>query len=227
MKEFMQGIGYECIQQIKPHEVKLAMFYRASRVNLQWWEERSRALLAEIQLGLKTVYVVNVHLEGSPRRADDRVAQLRHALHRLRYRIETTTRGDLDESIQSASVICCGDFNSLRNEAPCIFLEEGHLPAGYRDGPEHIVVTKDDIHHDFAFRDVYSSPHFTPPFTRKVDGRGAQLDFLWCSRIMGVSAILRPMPSDPEVEKMVCDVGLPNARMPSDHLPIGAVLRLP
>ena len=125
------------------------------------------------------------------------------------------------------NLIVAGDFNSTDAEAPCLFLREGHLPAGYRDDlPDHEVATKEAIEHPFALQDVYAEAHASPPYTRNVDGRGARLDFLWASQAMGLAAVLRPLPQDLHEERMANENGLPNERMPSDHLPVGAVLSL-
>lgn len=240
LNDFMSERGYGAIQQLKPHEVKLALFWRESRLELAWWEERSRALLAELRLlrrgerlegkdaanasetGQHTLYLANVHLEARPDRAADRVAQLRHGLHRLVHHIETRAP---TEPLEMANVVVAGDFNSTEREAPCEFLRRGNLPINYSDG-HGVATTKDDTHHPFDFRDVYAAAHAAPPFTRRVDGQGARLDFLWCTSRLGLSAVLRPLPQDLELERMVVECGLPNKEMPSDHLPVGAVLEL-
>lgn len=224
----MADLGYDCIVQRKPHEVKLALFWRLSKLTLRWSEERSRALLAELTLGSDAaappLYVVNVHLEGNPYRVADRVAQLRHALQRLAHRVEATGRDPA-----AAAVTLVGDFNSTDADAPATFLRDGFLRAGHTDeypeGGAAGPATDADIAHPFQLRDVYEEAQAVPPFTRKVHHRGgARLDFVWASRGVGLGGVLRPLPL--EHRDLVERLGLPNHAMPSDHLPVGAVLRV-
>jgi mRNA deadenylase 3'-5' endonuclease subunit Ccr4 len=230
----MADLGYDCLVQQKPHEVKLAVFWRCRTITLAWSEERSRALLTEMTLhnnnssnntniNTTTVYVINVHLEGSPYRAADRVSQLRHALQRLAYHLETTGR-----SISTAKVILVGDFNSICSDSPSKFLKEGILEAGYTDPmpPDQQPATDHDIHHPFHLHDVYEIAQSVPPFTRKVMHRtGARLDLIWATTAgLEVEAVMRPLPL--EHRELVERVGLPNYALPSDHLPVGAVFRI-
>lgn len=168
-----------------------------------------------------TVYIINVHLEGSPYRAADRVSQLRHALQRLAHHLESTGR-----DIQTAKVILVGDFNSISTDSPSKFLKEGKLEAGYTDPrpPNQQPATEHDIHHPFKLHDVYEVAQSVPPFTRKVEHRtGARLDFVWATPGLDVEAVMRPLPM--EHRELVERVGLPNYALPSDHLPVGAVFR--
>ena len=52
----------------------------------------------------------------------------------------------------------------------------------------------------------------------------AVLDFIWAARHMPLVALLRPLQQ--ELRELVNKVYMPNRWHPSDHLPIGAVLRL-
>lgn len=220
----MSRLGYDAVVQLKPHEVKLAIFWRRHLFQLCWWEERSRVLIAELKASCAQFYVINAHLEGSPWRASDRVAQIRHALHRLEYHIETQKSST---QVKDANVVVAGDFNSTDKDAPCIFLRQGYLPAGYTDPnpPGQEPATPHDIHHPFQFIDVYKEAHAVPPFTRKVSHRGgARLDFVWVTGGVGVQAVMRPLPL--EHRDLVHRLALPNHALPSDHLPVGAVLSI-
>jgi mRNA deadenylase 3'-5' endonuclease subunit Ccr4 len=239
LKNYMANLGYDCLVQQKPHEVKLAVFWRCGAISLAWSEERSRALLTELNISSdltttddnssttsteSTLFVINVHLEGSPYRASDRVAQLRHALQRLAHHLETTGR-----SVSTAKVIILGDFNSIPTDAPSKFLKEGKLEAGYTDPfPENQPhpATDHDIFHNFKLHDVYEEAKAAPPFTRKVGARsGARLDLIWATLgCLEVEAVMRPLPL--EHRELVERVGLPNYALPSDHLPVGAVFLL-
>jgi CCR4-NOT transcription complex subunit 6 len=243
LRGFMADLGYDCLQQQKPHEVKLAIFWRCSTLTLAWSEERSRALLTEMTLlnntnntaainnsstmsypQTTTLYIINVHLEGSPYRASDRVSQLRHALHRLEYHLEATGR-----DIATAKVILVGDFNSTSTDSPSKFLKQGFLEAGYTDPlpvNQQQPATDHDIYHHFNLQDVYEISQSIPPFTRKVQHRtGARLDLIWATTSgLEVEAVMRPLPL--EHRELVERIGLPNYALPSDHLPVGAVFRI-
>ncbi|KAJ9519277.1 hypothetical protein QJQ45_017930 [Haematococcus lacustris] len=62
--------------------------------------------------GTQTLWVVNLHLEGSPYRPNDRVNQLRSALQRLAARQEF-----LGLAPNTCPVLLLGDFNSGRHES--------------------------------------------------------------------------------------------------------------
>ena len=233
----MADLGYDCIVQQKPHEVKLAVFWRCSRLRALWSEERSRALLVEMGGDLHSqkppLFVINVHLEASPTRAADRVAQLRKMLHRLEYHLESTGR-----DVATARILLCGDFNSVDGESACTFIREGRLAAGATDSqPQGLLstmmfgndegasVTDHDIDHPFQLIDVYKAANAVPEYTRRLKGqKGERLDFIWKSpSLLPVEAVLRPVPV--ELAELIDVEGLPNYAMPSDHLPVGAVLR--
>jgi len=249
LKNCMADLGYDCLVQQRPHEVKLAIFWRCSALTLAWSEERSRALLTEMTLHTNnittaalssaatmnssnmsprptttTLYIINVHLEGSPYRASDRVSQLRNALHRLEHHVEATGR-----DITTAKVILVGDFNSSSTDSPSKFLKEGRLKAGYTDplppNQQH-PATDHDISHPFHLQDVYEISQTVPPFTRKVEHRkGDRLDLIWATPAgLEVEAVMRPLPL--EHRELVERIGLPNYALPSDHLPVGAVFKI-
>jgi CCR4-NOT transcription complex subunit 6 len=159
-------------------------------------------------------------LEGSPSRATDRVRQLQHALQRLERHLNQ--RGIAPED---ANVVIAGDFNSDPGDPPCRMLRDGGLEAGAHDGlsPDHPVTTA-AVAHPFKLREVYEVAQAVPAFTRKAEGQGSRPDFLFASATLAVTAVMRPLPS--AVRELVRRSGLPNRALPSDHLPLGAVLRL-
>lgn len=82
-----------------------------------------------------------------------------------------------------------------------------------------------DVEIPFHLRDAYAVAGAIPPFTRKVSPRGgARLDFIWVSNGLNIAGVLRPLPL--EYREVVHRLGLPNYVLPSDHLPVGAVLGL-
>ncbi|GFR52781.1 hypothetical protein Agub_g15396, partial [Astrephomene gubernaculifera] len=92
---------------------------------------------------------------------------------------------------------------------------EAHLPQ--------VEVTRSSIAHPFALHEVYDSGGVELPFTRKVPSLSSTLDFLWASCGLSVSALYLPV--ERRHEHLISRQALPNQHYPSDHLPIGAVLR--
>ncbi|KAL4424801.1 hypothetical protein ABPG77_000841 [Micractinium sp. CCAP 211/92] len=229
LKEYMASLGYAAVVQARAaangSDFMLALFYRPQKLRLVWHEERSRVLLACLAVEAEgpaqgqMVWVANVHLEGSPYRPNDRISQLRHGLQRLEHHMGSR------EAAEAADVIICGDFNSEEQDSPCWLLRRGRLERNHTDAccPQ-VPTTKETISHPFALHEVYAASSHRQPFTRKVGREHAVLDFLWCSRHMPISAVMRPL--QPELRPLVDKCFLPNRWHPSDHLPIGAVVRV-
>ena len=104
------------------------------------------------------------------------------------------------------------------SEPPCTCLLPSRLAA------LQVPTTKETIAHPFALHEAYESSGYRQPFTRKVAQDHAVLDFIWCSRHMPVAAVMRPLQQ--ELREVVGKCYLPNRWHPSDHLPVGAVLKL-
>ncbi|KXZ54570.1 hypothetical protein GPECTOR_4g635 [Gonium pectorale] len=202
-----------------------AILFRPSKLGLVWQESRSRALLAAFVFwdGLgqqQLLYVANLHLEGSPYRPNDRISQTRSALQRLEahMRAHGVAPGD-------AAVLVAGDLNSGRHETVCQFLHRGRLEGGTTEPHlPRVEVTKVSIAHPFPLHEVYSSGGAELPFTRKVPSLASTLDFIWASCQLEVRSLYWPV--ECRHEGLLQHQALPNQHYPSDHLPIGAVLRL-
>ncbi|KAI3433865.1 hypothetical protein D9Q98_003668 [Chlorella vulgaris] len=229
LREFMAARGYAAVVQMRAaasgNDFMLALFYRSSKLQLAWTEERSRALLVALQVTAagpahgQMLWLANVHLEASPYRPNDRVSQLRSALQRLESHIGSS------EAAEASDVIICGDFNSLEQDSPCWLLRQGRLERNHTDAccPQ-VPTTKVSIAHPFALHEAYDAAGYHLPFTHKVGQQHAVLDYVWSSRHMRVAAVMRPLQQ--EHRAMVDSSFLPNRVHPSDHLPIGAVLKL-
>ncbi|GLI60021.1 hypothetical protein VaNZ11_002085 [Volvox africanus] len=202
-----------------------AILYRKDKLGLIWQESRSRAQLAGFifwdSLGQQQLlYVANLHLEGSPYRPNDRISQTRSALQRLE--AHQRQHGIAPED---AAVVVCGDFNSGRHETVCHFLHRGRLEGGTTEPHlPRVEVTKTSIAHPYALHEAYSSGGYELPFTRKVPALASTMDFIWASYHMEVAALYWPV--ECRHEGLIEQQALPNHHYPSDHLPIGAVLRL-
>lgn len=218
--------GYAAIFQDKDsHAVVNAIFYKP-KYSLWWEQHRSRAIVAaftyEDSLGsLQALYVVNAHLEGSPYKPQERVNQIKSALQRVQQHQE---RHGL--SPRDCNTLVCGDFNSDYWGAVCQFLYRGSLPGGYTESwLPTVTVTKTDISHPYDLMDAYLLAGRQLPFTRKVPQLASSLDFIWVSSFISVEAVYWPY--TPEDLALIKENSLPNERFPSDHVPIGVVLRIP
>lgn len=222
----MRALGYSGIMQSpkKTHmTIATAIFYKSNRFKVVWEEHRSRAL----GIGLtytdsngqsQVLYVVNWHLEGDPRRAPDRISQMKSILQRM-----AAIQG---KSAERADVVIAGDFNATRWNAPWQFLFRGRLEGGYTEAYlPHVPVTSKTVAHPYALQDVYMAGRWIPEFTTRAPRRRSEVDFIWCSRHLKVEALMRP--ANPRHIGLVDRTLLPNKDFPSDHLPLGVVLSRP
>eukprot|EP00887_Chlorella_sp_A99_P005315 scaffold1.g5315.t1 len=207
IKDHMLSLGYASVLQSKAishgsHNV-VATFYRAAKLRLPLW-------------------LVNLHLEGSPYRPNDRVSQLKSALQRLAHHLESASA----EPPEAADVAIAGDFNSFMGDSPCWLLRRGRLERNHTDAVcPAVPTTKQSIAHPFPLVEVYDVAGVKLAFTRKTHHFShPPIDFIWCSRHMHVSAVMRPLQA--EQREYVNKHFLPNRMQPSDHLPLGVILRL-
>lgn len=225
---FMHEQGYSGVHQsTEDHKVPLACFFKREHILLQWSEERSRTMLCEFQTRQKSLYVVNVHLEGKPDKSGSRLSQIHKALTRLHHHV--TASGDAKE----AKVIVAGDFNSGIHDGPCVYLDQGKIPAAL-DASQHDHFDQQGnkinaLMHSFSpFREVYIASNFDPPFTHVRNHQGSRVDFIWATQPTEVCGVFEPVPyTDPiDGRKRILDEGIPNETLCSDHLPIGCQIYL-
>ncbi|KAF8060285.1 CCR4 [Scenedesmus sp. PABB004] len=227
--EFAAAAGYAAVQQdAKGKQAVCLTLYRAAKLQLWWSDARSRTLLAALLFtdssgASQVIYVANCHLEGSPRKPAERLAQARSALASLARHQQSA---GLPPS--ECHVVFTGDLNSGRSEAVWRLLSQGWLPAGYceRHLPTTAVLPEgvEDATQPYLLADAYAQHPL--PFTRKVPALSSCLDWLFVSTTMSVVALLWPLDEGDASDRRLphSRVGLPNARHPSDHLPIGAKL---
>ena len=177
-------------------------------------------MLCEFQISChdtkEHLFVINVHLEGNPSKSSTRVRQLRHALQRLTHRLDS-----IGIQEKCARVIVAGDFNSTRDDSPCIFLQDGCISAGEDVAAQGPV---DTITHPFNFFEMYSKYRMDSGFTHMRNGVGSRLDFIWCTENIQVEALFESVPFGKSNE--IRRNGIPNAFLPSDHLPVGGLILL-
>ena len=139
-------LGLECLGPGLDSQVALSL--RAAAVRLELDAPPPLPMCARALVCPQVLCVANVHLESSPHRPHDRVSQLRSALAHLRTRQEAA-----GQDPASSLVLVCGDFNSKANEAPCTFLREGRLVAGFRDPYYPLVpATRNTVEHPVRLR---------------------------------------------------------------------------
>ncbi|GAX83979.1 hypothetical protein CEUSTIGMA_g11404.t1 [Chlamydomonas eustigma] len=216
-KKGMEGAGAVC-----------ALLYKAARLQLLWTESRSRTMLAAFKFvdtyGLDQVlYCINCHLEGSPYRPNDRVSQIRSSLHRLQ-QFQQQVPG---VTVEDQLLVVCGDFNSGKSESVWRLLYRGRLEGGATEPHlPNVEVTKSTISHPYVLLDAYNSAGVELPFTRKVPQLGSTLDHIFTSSEFSVSSVYWPLTLRGTDSDQLQRLHLPNQFHPSDHLPIGCVIRL-
>ncbi len=161
---------YEAVaQDTKCKDVICVTLFRRERLQLQWRMSRSRALMAALGFTdstgtAQTLYIANLHLEGSPYRPQDRISQLRNVLAAMQ-----AQQKQQRQDPEAANVVVCGDFNSGPTESACTLLSSGYLAAGTCEAHvPNVPVTTTDLNHPFLLRDVYEAAGRRLPFTRKV-----------------------------------------------------------
>lgn len=103
-------------------------------------DDKDTALTATTTTTSPTIAIVNVHLEGNPRRFSERTRQLQHALRDLANRMELTNNNTYKSSLSSCpsedksclhtlnALVIAGDFNyELQSSACSTYLRMGRL----------------------------------------------------------------------------------------------------
>jgi len=181
------------------------------------------------------IQVANVHLQGEPKRVQDRFSQTRSTVKSLR----STHDGLGWRSSGCECVVIAGDFNSDRESSPYVFLSTGEFAAEERDHwwPSEVVTTTDQSH-DFSLDSAYRVAAQEPRFTYVPEGIPAQrallgkrsvgpcIDFLFFSTpTLRPTRLLPPVESEAQFEEILYK-GLPNSKHGSDHLAIGALFQV-
>lgn len=190
------------------HNIACAILVRKeSPYAIERIESRSRVLLAILRHennAKKHIYLGSVHLEAGIKDGNDmqRYHQLKSLFKRLRHHCS------LDSvQLEEAPIILAGDFNMLRSNLMYTCLLEGNLQHPEKaksKAPISIVKFCDSIPLPMTF------------------AKGYALDYIFTSDVINVEAPLPPLPC-----AATCIPQLwPSQEHPSDHLPIGVVLRI-
>eukprot|EP01080_Neovahlkampfia_damariscottae_P007709 gene7709-12175_t len=124
---------------------------------------------------------------------------------------------------KSLPIVFCGDFNSGPKTEVYSLLSNGKLTddefiklyeKSYQDSFELPFNFSHDLQLTSAYYDVnYEEPSITHA-TSTFDGT---LDYIWFSRELLTTIAVLETPKEEEIKK---EIGLPNSRYPSDHLPL-------
>ncbi|CAE7331119.1 CCR4 [Symbiodinium natans] len=217
----------------RPEMAKSAIFFKSSRFELVWSENRSRAVLAALKHVPtdELIYVVSCHLEGAKPEAAARVSQVKSALERLRL---DQLRRNLDP--KECPLIFAGDFNCEEDSAVCHLLSSGALSKDFRDpwAPDKELL-KADFSHEWALRDLYGEvcgsllKQRPVTFCSPNDAGGAPLaacvDFVFYSHLSLRPTAVR-LPLDEAQEEAARARAIPADWHISDHVPLGGVFAI-
>lgn len=240
----------------KPKKVGLATFYRKSRFELFHENSRSRALIVTLKMkeksceGVETLlYVTNVHLEGHYTETKKRFSQIKSSLeivarhqHSLTH-LPQKKRKNLEEGEEERSEeekklrekfrfvsFVAGDFNSGEESGIYRCLVKGGLQADYRDSNPHtchLEHTDKDFESPFTFQSTYKSVlGKEPPFTFSGLSKESlsTIDFIFCEKgkVECLAVLNHFEPSQQsDIKRWVL-----TEKIPSDHFPISAVMKL-
>jgi mRNA deadenylase 3'-5' endonuclease subunit Ccr4 len=219
---------YEGILQnvTRDHPVASAVLYDPLKLEISRVESRSRALIvvlseimemnqqsnSNLQAKNGNLYLANVHLEAG--QGHDCNLTRYNQLKSLWKRLSNHIRQD-NIPLQDAPIVLAGDFNMLHGNPLHTFLSRGLLQNPTKKFTLPTTITK--------LQDAYltSTSNESSNRLEKTFARGSVLDYIWTSDRVTVEECLV---LDPQVLKKEAQLW-PSHDHPSDHLPIGAILK--
>lgn len=154
------------------------------------------------------VIVANVHIHWDPSFRDVKLIQTIILVEELE---------KLSMLHPKASVILCGDLNSLPGSGVCSFLETGSVPADHPDFMTHTYepYTSDGARHGLSLRNAYSFIPEPMLFSNYTPNFLGLIDYIWFRPgSLSVSGCLGTVSAD-YIKQIV---GLPSQHLPSDHV---------
>eukprot|EP00435_Cladocopium_sp_Y103_P063883 s1389_g25.t1 len=222
------SLGYSCVMQRqrakgKDHPTGNASFFFTERFELCWEDHRSRILLLDLRDKLNNdieLCVANCHLEGDPHQPMARVAQVRSALQ------EAARRG----GPRGHALVLVGDMNApLISSAVASYLSFGSVVPGVSEFGMLVDVGKISAEsgHPYSMTSAYTpDPHEFSFTLRGAAGHCHMLDQIWFDSTRCHCQALRNLFRSDEHKLAVLNRGLPHAEDPSDHLPVGVILKV-
>lgn len=236
----LHGLGYDGVLQEtrNGHPVACATLFKRDQLVCVRTESRSRAMIAVAEMAPRhasagaagdaqqrqRLYVANVHLEAGPQKEQQRLLQLGSLLKRLRMQAEAD--GTSASSPAAAPpLIIAGDFNCEPQSAPHAMLSarpgDGAPGSGAASLKGAVAAAAASL---LPLHDAYAScPPPWGPALRSTFRNGRVLDYIFTSSAVEV---LRTMPVSP-IAGSASPHRLPSDTHPSDHMPLGALLRWP
>ncbi|CAI5756879.1 unnamed protein product [Candida verbasci] len=169
------------------------------------------------------ICIVNTHLHWDPAFNDVKTLQVGILLEELQGILKKYQHTNSMEEIKNASVIICGDFNSVKSSAVYQLFSTGssskHEDMKDRDYGKF---TEEGFHHPFKLKSAYE-PVGELPFTNLSPAFTDNIDYIWYSTpTLQIKGLLGRV--DEEYSKNC--IGFPDANFPSDHIPILAKFQL-
>ncbi|QLL34064.1 hypothetical protein HG536_0F03890 [Torulaspora globosa] len=163
------------------------------------------------------VWLVTTHLHWDPQFNDVKTFQVGVLMDHMEDLLREQSNAQSKQEIKKCSVILCGDLNSEIDSAVYELLSTGRVQT-HDDvkGRDFGYMTQKNFAHNLSMKSSYSHigelplTNFTPSFT-------SVIDYIWFStQSLRVRGLLGPIDSDYISEF----IGFPNAKFPSDHIPI-------
>eukprot|EP01083_Nonionella_stella_P200135 733244_1 len=228
--EFAASTGYGFSVQKKKgtrHTMGVATLYRKEKFRERFSESHSRVLVVGLELAdaecqdIPLICVANCHLEGHPKKENERVNQIRPIFKSLR------KHGVSDAA--RARVLVAGDFNCTSDMRACALLEEGHVErheALSGDIVKNSVAQK-AVTHDFRFSNAYSGLDFPTRVPEIGCGWSRPIDHIfYTASTMNPISIRQPISEDELNRIRDSESGFPDETNPSDHVPVAAIFQL-
>jgi len=234
----MKEAGYTSLTQSfktnedgTPHQQhSVATFWKSDRLRLKYHAHRSRTLttvIQDINYHDALIAVVNCHLQGNPMDTVTRVKQLQTALSR-------------SKRLSHHGLVVCGDMNCYLCDSACsTYLSSGTCRPPSKQGNEQVEwgflpISKDiqDIPpHKYNLVSAYPpdlglddpSLHFT--FCHSPHKPAVGIDQIWYTPSSLDCSGLRHTCKSEQHRLDILKSGLPNGFHPSDHMPVGCMLR--
>eukprot|EP00931_Biecheleriopsis_adriatica_P089430 TRINITY_DN63565_c0_g1_i1.p1 TRINITY_DN63565_c0_g1~~TRINITY_DN63565_c0_g1_i1.p1 ORF type:complete len:387 (+),score=56.49 TRINITY_DN63565_c0_g1_i1:139-1161(+) len=221
IKGALAALGYACVTHKKMQRNSLAIFFKQERLSKVWEKNvKVKGMEKTVAVGLEDagqiIAVVTCHLEGHPEKAVDRIKQLEATFSEIK-------------DLPHQALIVAGDFNAPlveegRYAAVASYMSAGNVPAGMTEWGKKVCVDADTQHdHGYTFSSAYQSDHV---FSISLHGeRPALIDHIWyTSQSLELTAVRDVFFKD-DFRQKASQHGLPNLQNPSDHLPLGVVLK--
>jgi mRNA deadenylase 3'-5' endonuclease subunit Ccr4 len=219
---FLERLGFAGVMQSRKKDknsrrIGNATFWNEQKFSLLQSEHRSRSLITKVQNAEGVVFVIaNVHLQSGwgQQHEETRNCQLRSALTFCQ-QMAASSQPSEEKTHQNSYMCICGDFNSRLDHESETLLEQ-LVQNSFRS-----------MYHGHAPREKFMS--------YAVTGYYDCLDHIWFAHHPNNSSrsstpqmfhFAELLTSDRKDRNYMRHSGLPSLAFPSDHLPVGCLVRL-